>query len=641
MFTTNVYYRAFYIFIIALIPFTIARIALYQIYSDDFQNLSFLQTLTAFIHGFRFDAAIIITYIGLPLIFLLLPFQWAKSAIWQQAWAWFIFALLLLFSFTLAADIIYFGFVHRHSGPEIQLIFGDIPLMIDMAISSHLGLLVSFTICSLIAAKIWRLSFQFPLDQNTRAIKNSFIVLVIFIVLIIVGRGGLQHKPVRISDAFTSGDPSAAYLTINGTFAITQAMRSSKPTSVKFMPDEEAIRLTQKFVKAENEVFIDKNYPLMRKVTHSEASTSPNIVFLLVESFDAQHFDRLRELQGLKPFGSTPNLDEISKQGILFSHFYATGQRSMDGLAATLASVPTLPGFPYLGQGLEQNRLSFLGNIAKTQDYSTIFLQSSSRGSFHVDSIAAQAGFEQYFGAEDIPSAHKEPVLDSDWGAWDHDTLQFANEKFEQTKKPFVGYIFTSTTHMPWRIPADKWKKNQVTDDKTKYLNSLYYADWALGEFMEKAKQADYYKNTIFIITGDHISRFGIDTQKLTTRFQVPLIIFGPGIDTKVDPQVGNQMDILPTVIDLAKWEVTHSSLGVSLMQDNPGHFSFSVNGELINYMDKEVQLSINTQQKLSNLDPSSSDEELAKLRLTAIQQSIFNLLTNNKFYTPSESTNQ
>ena len=633
MFTTNPYYRALFIFILALIPFTLTRIALHIVYSADFQDLGFWQILISYVHGIRFDAAMIALYIGFPLVFMMLPMEWAKSRLWQNIWAWFIFFVLLFFVFTLIGDLMYFEIVHRHAGPEVFFILTDIPLMVDVAVSEHLYALIAFFVVGLLAAEIWHKSFRSPIVNNSSKLKSGLFVFVIFLGLIIVGRGGLQLKPLKISDAFISAEPSAAYLTINGTFAITQAMRSTKPSSEKYMPDEEAIRITQNYVKGDNETFIDKNYPLMRKVTHSEPSTSPNIVFLLIESLDAIHFDRMRRLNNLEALGSTPNLDKLSEEGLLFTNFYSTGQRSIDGIAATIASIPTLPGFPYLGQGLEQNRLSFLGNIAKEQGYSTIFTRSASRGSFHVDSVSAQAGFDEYYGAEDIPSTHKDQKNHSKWGVWDHDTFEFTLDKLETIKKPFLGYVFTSTTHTPWRIPNDEWKLHKGKDKRTKYLNSLYYADWAIGDFMANIKKTKYYKNTIFVITGDHISRFAINPDDIKTRFQIPLIIIGPGIKPGINTQIGNQMDVLPTIIDLAKWETTHSSLGVSLMRDKPKHFSFSVNGEMINYIDNDMKFAFNPRHQSTMTIKNQEEVKNQQNTTLAIQQTVINLLLRNRWF--------
>ena len=630
MFTTNAYLRILLVFLLFLALFSISRLMLLVNYEDDFAGLTTFQLLTAFIHGIRFDAAITAIYIGFPLLFLALPFNWAKHIFWQALWAWIIFAIFVIFIFSLIVDNIYYEFVHRHAGPEILLVMGDIPLMVDMAISEYSLALLVFVIFIFYLAKVWHFSFQFPLDETLRTGKHSFIIFLLLLSFVFIGRGGLQHKPVRISDAFINGETSHAYLTINGTFALTQALRSSKPTQTKFMPNDKAIALTQAFVKAENENFTHSDYPLLRYVSHEPREEKPNIVVILVESFDAAHFDKLRVLKNLRPYGATPNLDKLSEQGILFTNFYATGQRSVDGLAAVLASIPTLPGFPYIGQGLEQNKLGFLGNFAKEQGYSTIFLQSSSRGSFHIDSIASQAGFDDYYGAEDIPSSHKGITRSSNWGAWDHDTLQFAEQKFSESQEPFLGFVFTSTTHTPWRVPSYQWKISNSENDLDRYINSLYYLDWSVGEFIKKAKKEDYYENTIFIITADHVSHFGMDPSDPATQFNIPLIIFGKDIESRIDASVGNQLDILPTILDLGRWSTSHSSLGRSLFSNRNDHFSFSISGSMLSHINGSDKFTLNTQKKESFI----SEKNQNKIMPAALQQTVFDILTSNRVYT-------
>ncbi|MDX1396371.1 MAG: sulfatase-like hydrolase/transferase, partial [Gemmatimonadota bacterium] len=52
-------------------------------------------------------------------------------------------------------------------------------------------------------------------------------------------------------------------------------------------------------------------------------------------------------------------------------------------------------------------------------------------------------------------------------------------------------------------------------------------------------------------------------------RFRIPALIFGPGVpEGRVDDQVASHLDLLPTVIDLAGWPVSHSSFGESLLRD-------------------------------------------------------------------------
>ena len=169
----------------------------------------------------------------------------------------------------------------------------------------------------------------------------------------------------------------------------------------QFMSQQTAVELLRKQITAPSEKYIDDNFPLLSSsaVKPTQTKNKPNIVIFLLESWDSIHLDHFRKQQGSPPYSVTPTFDALVKKGRLYTRFYAAGTRSMDGIAATLASVPTLPGMPYIGTGMAQNRLSYLAEFAKEQSYHTLFWQSSNRGSFRLDSVAAKAGFETYLGA--------------------------------------------------------------------------------------------------------------------------------------------------------------------------------------------------------------------------------------------------
>ncbi len=384
MLAINPYKRFITILLLCFVPFIALRFGLLTVYYDDFHELSYSQIAYAFLHGLRFDASTISLFIGLPLLLTLLPFGWARTKFWQGFCLWTIFTSILFLTFILIADFIYFGFVRRHIGPEIHLITEDANLMIDIAITDHGFSLLAFVIVALILAKLWKTIFHKPVRSEHKPIIRYSVIALVSVCLVIAGRGGFQYKPVRATDAFSTGSAAQGYLTLNGAFAATHAFRSSAPKNIQFMDDDEALAILKNNTLLDKEQTLDNQRPLLRSSPIS-TDKKPNIVFLLIESFDAIHFDYLRKLDQLEPFGSTPVLDEMAKNGITFTNFFATGQRSMDGLAATLAGIPTLPGQPYIGKGLEQNRLSFLGSLAKTQGYETYFMQTSNRGSFHID----------------------------------------------------------------------------------------------------------------------------------------------------------------------------------------------------------------------------------------------------------------
>jgi len=585
----NPYVRVGVILGVFFAVFVLARLALFLVYRDVFADLSFGQIIWSFVYGLRFDASTVALFLGLPMVLMLLPFKATRSKFWQAIWVWWAYIVLLLMVFMLAADLVYFGFVRRHVGAEVAMFADDPALMSDIILSEHWFALSIFVLFAVLLAWAWRRLITHAVTPARHGLGRVLITLVLFFGFAMAARGGLQYKPIGVGDAFAGGSASSGYLALNGAFAIQHALISDKPTKAAFFPWDEAVKSVQQQVSAPGDGFADENFPLLRKPALDAAaavSAKPNIVVLMLESWDAVHIDVMRTQMGLPPLGVTPNFDALSREGMLYTQFYAAGQRSMDGLAAMLASMPTLPGMPHIGKGLEQSRLSFIGQLAKAQDYQTIFLQSSNRGSFHIDSIAAQAGFDTYQGAEDIPPAHAKGDVQasSEWGVWDHDTFQQANTLFEQAKKPFLGFLFTSTTHNPWRVPNPRWRKFEETDERSRYLNTVYYSDWALGEFFKAAKASGYYNNTIFLITGDHISRFDVNGDDERSRFHVPLLVVGGGVKPGIETRIGGQLDVMPTVIDLGKWTSTYAGLGRSLLApvDLATGGAFSVNGNIL-----------------------------------------------------------
>ena len=623
--------RILTILLLALVPFWLVRTALLIHYDQVFANMTWVEIMLSYLYGIRFDLSAVIKFVGVPLLLVSLPFAWARARWWQGMWHWYMFAAVVLSTLLLIGDFIYFGFVNRHVGAEIALLAGDTDLMLDIAVSDHGWALLLFVLLLIWGAWIWHRWFATPVRESRNARRRTLIVLALFLVFVVVGRGGFQYKPVGVADAFALGSPASGYLAMNGAFAVQYALTRGAPKQVEYMPPERARSTVRQQLFVQGDTFVSDDYPIMRdsKANHSP-SKAPNVVVIAFESWDAANTDVLRRLSGKPSQGATPEFDHLAQQGRLFTRFFANGRRSMDGMAALLGSMLTLPQLPYIGKGMEQNRIAWLGELAKQQGYETIMLQSSKRGSFHMDAIAATAGFDRYYGAEDIPEVPGHANQVSDWGVWDYQTLMYANQQFAQAKKPFVSFIFTSSTHNPWRVPGSQWEKFTPDDDYHRYLNTLAYADWALGQFIAEAKRAGYYDNTIFIFTGDHIGRFGDDPTNPRERYHLPLLVVGPGIKAGLDDRMGSQLDVLPSIADLAGWNIRHGSLGISLFNEdiNEERGVFAVNGNIIEWLADEGSVSHNLEKRI---DAQGHNSDELEQRLLATQQAVMDMVMKNK----------
>jgi arylsulfatase A-like enzyme len=615
-------------------------LALYLAYHDDFSALTAMQVLASFWVGLRFDISMAVMIIGIPLLLMMLPFRWSHHVSWQRLWGWYIYIAILVFVLMMVIDAVYFGYVHRHVGSEINTLSADMDSMISIALNHYPGSLLLFFGSALLGAWLWhRLIAPIP-TRPARPWLRLAVLPTAFLLMLVVGRGGVSGKPISVGEAFFSDSLPQGYLALNGAFAMSRALIETPPPLKTFMPQEQAIAATQQHLSGDHSVFPNKDYPLFQPAHAAAAKQKPNVVVLMLESWGALHLDAMRAQMDMPPLGVTPNFDALAKQGRLYSRFYANGQRSIQGAAAILSSQPTFPSMPFLGEGLEQNRQSFMGELARSQGYETFFLQSSDRGSLRFDAVAARAGFTTYRGAQDIPNLHEKPKAASTWGTWDHNTFQEAHRLFAAAKQPFLGFVFTSTTHVPWLIPDERWHKYSGNTDRDAFLNSLFYADWALGQFIEAAKKAGYYDNTIFVITADHANEFVEHVEHVPNLFHVPLLIVGPGIKAGIDERLGSQFDILPTLIDLGGWATPYAGLGRSLLDDTrkETRAAFSVRGDVLDWITPRGWVSHDLNRRVGNSSKLSAKEvDDLEHSLLGTYQTTSQLQVGNKILPPGK----
>lgn len=555
------------------------RLLLLAAYPQVFASLDNGSIAMALLQGVRFDSLVVTLFFWPVLLALLLPLGLADQQGWRRFWL--TAGLLPLWAIIVAsaASLAYFGEVNRHIGNELLFILDDWQLLLDVAVSSRLGLTLISGVALVGTSVLWvRWLVMTPMVGNQSRLGRWAALALALPVLVLAGRGWvLEGKPLNIVDAYSSGNTAQANLVLTGAFSAFQSIRNQGSQRAELIDSE--------LLTADGEV---TENPFILQYDHHPLRPR-NVVFVLLESWSYDYVDSL----AANGYGVTPNMDQIVAESLVFDQHYAAAQRSIQGIQAILTGVPVLPGQPRLSEGLELIDMPRIGSLARGEGYQSLMVQSSSRRSFRMDSVAASLGFDRYFGQEDIPLLRSYPQSTPRFG-WDYDTLMFFHAQLNDMARedqPFFGFAFTGTTHEPFADPGSEFHKHpHESSGEPGFLNTLKYSDWALGEFMTAARRSDWYEDTLFVFTADHVLRS--EGEDLRKQFHVPLIVYAPGlIAPSRSDKVTSQYDLLPTILDVMGVKQPFAAFGESVFRDERPDEAWVTKGNLVGLINQDAAL--------------------------------------------------
>ena len=611
-------------FIVFILLFQTFRILIYFNYSDLFINLDFFEFIQSIFLGLRFDLSSIAVILFIPILFLIVPINFSNSFIYRRIISSIIYIQFCATTIFLTADFFYFIFVKRHITNEALFLLNDSKYLLS-EVASHIGLLIIYCVIFLIFYFI----FIRKTAPTTHHGKRSFPAFIIIILsMITIGRGGIQMKPIAIIDAYQYGSTSLGHLTLNGFF--TASHYSFTSNFIERPKIDETIALNIINLPQTHNL----QYPLEKNYTTKESGKKKNIVVIIIESLTYKYIDYLNEE---KKYGVTPNIDNLASDGLVFSNFFANGQRSIEGAQAILTGIPPLPGIPDI-ISLSVN-YSRLGELAKANNYRTIFVTSTLKESFSLDLMVYASGIEEYYGREDYNLLLNYPEARERTLGWDYETFMLLSDKLSGRSQPFIAFVNASSDHTPFprmQEPFTKYKHGQESEGG--YLNMLHYTDWAIGEFMAKMSKQEHFNDTVFIITADHaLAHFQADDPY--GKFRIPLILYSPKHIPKGNSErFASQIDIIPSMIDILNLEGKFSNIGKSIFSPS-NNFAITKEGSLLNIFAKEGFLQHSLQQVLKFIPSQSTEDENLKNELVekiqAFDQLTYQLLTDNRWTNP------
>lgn len=520
-----------------------------------------------FIIGIRIDLILICYFSSLPVLcFMLFPQSWIvkTKSLWAAYFTFFIGIITMM-------ELSTYAFIEQYDLRPDRIFIEYLDHMKEIA-----GTLIGNNPYSLIVTTIFTsVAFYFAFKYFRKTVIDyqpipflKALILFPFIagIVFIGGRSSFSHRPANVSTAYFSNESKMANeLTLNSTFSVFSAflkMKDEKDPSRhygKMKPDEIITRVSKV-----NNIHWDKNLNNEIPFYHHQAKPmldhKPyNIVVFLQESLGAEYCGCLGGLP------LTPNLDKLSKEGMLLTNLYSTGTRTVRGIEATISGFLPTPGRSVVKLGKSRSNFFTIAELLKRKGYSTNFVYGGMSNFDDMSFFFKGNGFTDVY---DQPY-FENPVFEGTWGVSDEDLVVKANEVFKaKGDKPFFALMLSTSNHAPFEFPEGRIDLYDKENPASVY-NAMKYADYAIGKFFDLAKKEEYYKNTIFIVIADHNTRVYGDELVPVNKFHIPGLIIGPDVAEKEFKQLCSQIDIMPTLLSMAGIEANHPMIGTDLTKIN------------------------------------------------------------------------
>lgn len=520
---------------------------------NNLHDITFNEYITLFSQGVRFDLATIIMINIFFYVGWLLPLKLREHPIYFNILKWLFIVLNSIALASNCVDLVYFKYTNKRITADIFSYIttgNDFFRLLPLFLIQFWYLLLLFI---LFVYLIIRIVSKLTPDRNeTNNKKYYFNHIGLFLILIgplIIGfRGGLQKKPISIFSAgeYTSSDKTP--IITNTPFCLIKSIEGG--------------------VLDEKKYFDEKAITSLIKDTYHYSHLTPNnknVVLLILESFSKEYIGYLSHAKTYTPF-----LDSLMQQGICFTNTFANGKRSIEGIPAITASIPTLMDQGYITSTYGTNKINSIAESLTQINYHSVFFHGGENGSMGFDLFSKISGYNKYYGKNEYPLQNHD---DGNWGIWDEEYLKYTIDEMNKLKEPFFSTIFTLSSHHPYNVP-DKYV-NIFVEEELPIHKSIRYSDHALRLFFNEVKKTSWYNNTIFVLVADHT---GISAHPYYANqvglYTIPLLFFNPKNTTsKIETKLAQQLDIYPSLMYLLGYNKPFYSLGNNLFDSLPNKY--------------------------------------------------------------------
>lgn len=531
-------------------------------------------------HGLPLDLSLAGYLTAIP-GFLFITSVWTLSKSLYRIWCSYFLFISVLISIIFTVDLglyEYWGF-RLDATPLFYFFSSPKDAVASVSIWMVLGGIVAMAVYAVV---LYAVFYGILLQKNLllrmklpyRRLKVSGILLLMTGLLFIPIRGGFTVSTMNVGKVYFSAEQRLNHAAINPAFSLMESLAKQKDFSkqYRFMEAAEADRLFKDMLEpavAGGQTEETDSVRQSADSLHTLFNTQrPDVLFVILESFSSRLMTAL---------GGEPNiaihLDSLSKEGVLFTNFYANSFRTDRGLVAILSGYPAQPTTSIMKYPRKTQSIPAIAGSLRKAGYGTKYYYGGDADFTNMRSYLMSSGFEDIVSDQDFPVTERL----SKWGAHDHlvfnrlleDLKTEAAEGTAEEKTPYFRVLQTSSSHEPFEVPFRRLENDR--------LNAFAYTDSCAGDFVRQFRELPQWKNTVIVFVPDHLGAYPEHIDNLSVeRYRIPLLMVGGAIrePRRIDVY-GSQHDIAATL--LAQLALPHEEFVFSKDMLNPAssHFAF------------------------------------------------------------------
>lgn len=509
------------------------------------------------LHGLKLDASLAGYLTALPALMLIVSVFVNGKWLAKGAKIYFgIVAVLLSAIFTVDMGLYeYWGF-RLDATPLFYFFSSPKDALASVSVWTVIGGVLVF----LVYAALLYLLFVYcllrqPLNPVRRKALSAAVLVLLTGLLFIPIRGGFTVSTMNVGKVYFSSDMRLNHAATNPAFSLMESLAKQKDFSKQYRFMSHA---------AADSLFAEMTYVAKADSIDSLLTTArPDILMIIMESFSSH---LMTELGGEPDIA--PNLDSISREGVLFTNFYANSFRTDRGLVSVLSGYPAQPTTSIMKYPRKTQSLPAIASALAENGYTPQYYYGGDADFTNMRSYLMASGFERIVSDVDFPVSKRL----SKWGAHDDEVFKrLYNDMAADTaqgKRKF-RVVQTSSSHEPFEVPY-----RRLANDR---LNAFAFTDSIIGDFIRRFKELPQWQNTLVVLVPDHLGAYPENIDNFTPeRYRIPLILTGGAVKSprRIDAY-GSQQDIAATL--LAQLGVEHSDFVFSkdVLDTKAPHFAF------------------------------------------------------------------